>query len=78
MRLVDRVSTDFLRGKVGVVKIEDMIIQSHLWCYSHAIHQGIKSQIHEATEPEINGKKKRGRPRKSWEQCVKKDLERYG
>ena len=65
MRLIDRVSTDFLRDRVDVVvKIEDMIIKNHLWYYSNAIHRDIKSQIHEATEPEINGKKKKVRPRK--------------
>ena len=26
----------------------------------------------------IGGKRKKGRPRKSWEECVKKDLEQYG
>ena len=29
-------------------------------------------------EHEIPGKRMKGRPRKSWEECVKKDLERYG
>ena len=38
----------------------------------------INSQICEIMEVEMTGKKKKGRPRKSWEQCVKKDLERYG
>ena len=29
-------------------------------------------------ELEINGERKKGRPSKSWEECVKKDLERHG
>ena len=29
-------------------------------------------------EIEITGERKKGRPRKSWEECVKKDLEQYG
>ena len=38
VRLVDRVSTDVLRDRVGVVaKIEDMIIQSRLPWYGHVI-----------------------------------------
>ena len=32
----------------------------------------------EVMEIEITGKRNKGRPRKSWEECVKKDLERYG
>ena len=32
----------------------------------------------EVMELEITRKRKKGRPRKSWEECVKKDLERYG
>ena len=73
VRLVDRVPTDVLRDRVGVVvKIEDMIIQSHLRWYGGDIN----SKIRDTTEVEITGKRKKGRPRKSWEQYVKKDLER--
>ena len=36
----------------------------------------INSQICEVMEVEITEKRKKGRPRKSWEECVKKDLER--
>ena len=44
VRLVDRVLTRVFGDRVGVfVKIEDMIIQSHLWCYGHVIHQDINS-----------------------------------
>ena len=75
VRLVYRVSADVLRD---VVKIEDMIIQSRLRWYGHVMRADINSQIREVMEVEINGKSKKGQPRKSWEECVKKDLERYG
>ena len=79
VKLVDRVSTDILRDMVGaVVKIEDMIIQSRFRWYSHAIRRDINSEIREVIELEITGKRKKGRPRRSWEECVNKDLERYG
>ena len=79
MRLVDRVSTDVLRGRVSVVmKIEDSIIQSCLRWYGHVMHGNTNSQILEVMEIEITGKRKKDRPRKSWEECVKKDLEGYG
>ena len=29
-------------------------------------------------EIKITGKRKKGQPRKSWEECVKKDLKQYG
>ena len=29
-------------------------------------------------ELERNGKRKKGRPSKSWEKCFKKDIEQYG
>ena len=79
VRLVDRVSTDVLRDKVGVVvTIKDSIIQRRLRWYGHVIRRDISSEIREVMEHEIPGKRKKGRPRKSWEECVKKDLERYG
>ena len=61
-----------------VVKTEDMIVQSRLWWYGHIMRGDINSQIREVLEVEITGKRKKGRPRKSREECLKKDLERYG
>ena len=63
VRLVDRVSTDVLCDTVGVVvKIENMIIQSRLRWYGHAMHGDINSQIHEVImEVEITGKRKKVR-----------------
>ena len=79
VRLVDRVSTDALRDRVGVVvTIEDFIIQRRLRWYGHVIRRDISSQIREVMEHEIPGKRKKGQPRKSWEECIKKDLEQYG
>ena len=79
VRLVDRVSTDVLRGKVGVVvTMEDFLIQRRLRWYGHVIRRDISSQIREVMEHEMPWKGKKGRPRKSWEECIKKDLERYG
>ena len=76
VRLVDRVSTDVLRDRMGVVvNIEDMIIQSHLRWYGHVIRRDINSQIREILELEMTGKRKNSRLRTSWEECVKKDLE---
>ena len=44
VRLVDRISTDVLRDRVGVaVKIEDMIIQSRLSWYGHVMRGDINS-----------------------------------
>ena len=38
VKLVNRVLTDALCDRVGVVKIKDKIIQSHLWWYGCVIH----------------------------------------
>ena len=79
VRLVDRGPTDVLRDRVGVVvTIEDFIIQRCLWWYGHAIRRDISSKMHEVIEHEIPGKRKNGQLRKLWEECIKKDLERYG
>ena len=78
VRLVDRVSTDVLCDRVGVVvKIEDMIIQSCPRWYGHVMRGDINSQIHEVLKVEITGKRKKGQLRKLWEECTKKDLEQY-
>ena len=55
-----------------------MKIQSRLRWYGHAMRGDINSQIREVMEVEITGNGKKVRPKSSWEECVKKDLERYG
>ena len=60
MRLVDRVSTYVLHDRVGVnVKIEGMIIQSHLWWYGHVMRGYINYQIREVMELKLLGKRRR-------------------
>ena len=54
-----------------------MIIQSHLRWYGHVMRGEIDSQIREVMEVEITGKRKKGQPRKSWEECIKKNMEQY-
>ena len=64
-RLVDRVLTDVLHDRVGViVKIEDMVIQICLQWYGHVMHGDINSQIREVMEVEITGERKKGQRRK--------------
>ena len=75
VRLVDRVSTDVLDRVGVVVKIEDMIMQSRLRWYGHVMRGDMNSKIREVMEGEMTGKRKKGRPRKSWEVCIKKYLE---
>ena len=68
--LVDRVLTDVLRDRVDVVvKIEDLIIQNRLRWYGHVMRGDINSQLCEVMEVEITGKRKKGQPRKLWEEC---------
>ena len=61
VRLGDRVSTEVLYDRVGVVvKIEDMIIQSRLWWYGHVMPTDINFLICKVIEVEITGKRKKG------------------
>ena len=72
VRLVDRVSTGILQDRVGVV-VKYNAKPPTVVC--HVIRRDINSQIREAMGLEIAGKRKKGRPWKSWEECKKKDLE---
>ena len=44
-----------------------MVWSCHAW----------RHQFPDVLEVEITGKRKKGRPRKLWEECIKKDLEPY-
>ena len=59
VKLIDSVSTDVLRDRVGVVmKIEDMIIQSRLWEFGHVMRGDVNTQIREVMELGITEKRK--------------------
>ena len=76
--LVDTKSTDVFQDRMGVAgKIEDMIIQSCMGWYGHVMHADINPQISEVMKVQITGNIKKDRPRKLWEECIKKNLERY-
>ena len=55
-----------------------MIIQSRLQWYGQVMRRDINSEMCEVMEVGRIGKRKKGRPRKAWEECLNKDLERYG
>ena len=78
VRLANRVLPDVFRDRVGVVMKIDDIIQSRLRWHGHVTHGDINCHLGKVMEVETNEKRKKGRQRKSWEECVKKDLERYG
>ena len=68
-------STDVLWDIMGVVVKSEDVIQSRLRWYGHVMRGDIHSQRQEVMEVEITGKRKNGRPRKLWEECLKTDLE---
>ena len=77
-KLFDRVSSDVLKERLGVVvKIEDILLDSCLqWC-GHVIH-GDKSQVRGVMELEIVGKRKYKCPSELWEECLKNDMAGFG
>ena len=56
------------------MKMEDMIIQSRLPWYGMPSVETSTPKCVRLWSLKLG---KKGRPRKSWEECVKKDLERY-
>ena len=59
-----------------VVKIEDLIIQRRLRWYSNAMREDINFPIRYVYDTKITGERKKGPPRKLWEECIKNDLKR--
>lgn len=52
--------------------IEDILVDSCLPWYDHIIRSDTDSQIREVVKLEIEGKRKKGRPRKWWNELIKK------
>ena len=75
VKLVDRVSSDILKERLGVVvKKEDILAHS---CLCHTISRDTDLQILEVVEVEIEGLREKGCLRKSWEECMKHGLVRF-
>ena len=68
----DEIPSTVLHARLGVAEVDNELRTRRLRWYGHV--QRSTSHINTVTTLRVNGPGRRGRPKKSWEQCVKKDV----
>ena len=71
VKLADRVSSDTLLRRLNIVSIESLIQSNRLRWFGHV--QRSEQWINRITNLNINGKRSRGHPKKSWRSAVDED-----
>ena len=71
----DRIRNEYIRGTVKVVEVSRKIQESRMRWYGHLKRrEGEDHVAREAMELEVEGRRKRGRPKTRWRDCVRGDL----
>ncbi|XP_076810260.1 uncharacterized protein LOC143452992 [Clavelina lepadiformis] len=76
--LRDVIANDMLRGWTCVEDIEEHLRGHHLRWLGHVERMNEESLTRRVQHKMVEGKVKRGRPKKTWEETVKDDMRRRG
>ena len=72
--LTDRISSDELLQRCGLVDVLKMISVRRLRWYGHVARRTSTEQLGRVFGMEVDGRRPRGRPKKMWMCCVEQDL----
>ena len=74
----DRIRNEYIRGSTKVVEISKKIQEGRLRWYGHLLRRDEDHVGRCTMEMKVQGRRKRGRPRKRWRDCVRDDLQLKG
>ena len=78
VRWQDRISTEEVSNRCGVRKIQDKLRYRRLQWFGHVKREAEGGVLRLVEEMEVEGKRKAGRPRKTWKDTVQRDLKILG
>ena len=78
-KVVDRKTTEEQMDMLGLKKAIDRLATANgvRW-YGHVLRRGNNSVLRVALNLEVSGKRKRGRPKKTWKKQVEEETEKVG
>ena len=76
--LRDRVPTDELRGRLNIESISELVRRARLRWFGHVERKEQGDWVSECRNVVVEGNKPRGRGRKTWRECVRKDMRDLG
>ena len=71
---LDRIRNEEIRRRLNVMPIEALLRQGRLRWYGHVQRRDDGNAIRRAVSMALPGKRKRGRPRKTWKQQITEDM----
>ena len=76
--LMDRRSSEELRRGLGIVGVEEVVRRGSLRWFGHVERKEADDWVSKCRNLEVVGGVRKGRGRKTWMECVKKDMKECG
>jgi hypothetical protein len=77
-KLADRIANDELRQRLGIESVKTEMKRRRLRWWGHTERRQESDWLKKCQNWEVKGKKLLGRPKKTWREVVKKDMEEWG
>src|SRR5664279_5384871 len=74
--LKDRNSSEELRERLGIVSVSDKVRQGRLRWFGYVERKDTYDWVSACRNIEVEGKRGRGRGRKTWKECVTNDMKK--
>ena len=70
--------TDSIRGTVKVTEVSKKVQEARQGCYGHVMRGDGQHTAREVTDMQVNGTRRRGRPKTRWKDCIGDDMREKG
>ena len=75
---MDRVRNNYIRGTVKVTEVSKKAQEARLRWYGHLMRREEQHVAREMMDLEVNGRRRRGRPKTRWRDCIGDDMREKG
>ena len=75
---LDRIANRYIRGTMKVSEVSGKIKERRLAWYGHVERREENHYLRRIVNMEIPGRRRRGRPKTRWKDCVRRDMEEVG
>jgi len=76
--LRNRLSVRELRSRLGIVAVLDVVGRGRLTWFGHLERKNPSDWVSSCRNVSVVGDRRRGRPQKTWQACVNKDMKGLG
>jgi len=77
IKVEDRFPSKELRERTGIDDIISLLQQNRLRWYGHVLQKEDDDWVKKCMEYKVEGRRPRGRPKRTWREVMKKDCQTY-